>query len=91
MPHSRSAKKRVRQNEKARMRNKAEKSAMRTQVKKVKKAIEAGDLEQAEKELPAAMKRLDKAARKNVIHPNTAARRKSRLQRDLNRLKQGGE
>lgn len=84
MPHSRSAKKRVKQNENRRQINKAVKSGMRTQVKKVKQAIEAGDAETAKTELPAAMRHLDKAAKHNIIHRNQAARRKSHLQRDMN-------
>jgi small subunit ribosomal protein S20 len=84
MPHSRSAKKRVRQNEKARQRNKSVKSAMRSQVKRVEQAIAAGDGATAKKELPLAVKQLDKAANRNIIHANQAARRKSRLQRAVN-------
>jgi len=68
------------------MQNKTVRSSMRTQVKKVKKAIEDGDKTLAAKELPEAMKHLDKAAKSNVIHKNQAARRKSRLQRDVNGL-----
>jgi small subunit ribosomal protein S20 len=83
MPHSKSAKKRVKQNEKTRLKNKSLKSAMRSQVKKVSQAIADGDKETAKKELPRAMKLLDKAAKDNVIHENKAAREKSRLQRDL--------
>ena len=86
MPQSTSAKKSAHQNERHRMRNKTVRSSMRSQVKKVKKAIEDGDKPLAEKELPEAMKRLDKAAKNNVIHENQAARRKSRLQRDVNGL-----
>ena len=60
MPHSRSAKKRVKQNEAARLRNKAHKSDMRSQVKKVRGAIADGDVAKAEQELPEAVKRIDK-------------------------------
>jgi small subunit ribosomal protein S20 len=87
MPHSRSAKKRMNQNEVSRQRNKSAKSAMRTQIKKVKGAIEKGDAAAAEKELQAAMKKLDKAAKSNIIHKNQAARRKSRLQKQVNAAK----
>ena len=86
MPQSKSAKKSAKQNEVRRMTNKIVRSSMRTQVKKVKEAIDAGDKPLAEKELPAAMKHLDKAAKSNVIHENQAARRKSRLQRDVDRI-----
>lgn len=86
MPHSRSAKKRVKQNEKTRMANKAVKSEMRTQVKKTEQAIADGDVERAKKEMAAAAKKLDKAAKQNVIHENKAAREKSHLQREVNDL-----
>jgi len=86
MPHSVSAKKRVKQNEKSRERNKAKKSAMRTQLKKVREAIESGDKAAAKVEFPRAMKLLDKAARHNIIHPNKAAREKARIQRDIDAI-----
>ena len=86
MPHSESAKKRVKQNEVARERNKAEKSRMRTQLKKVRTAIEAGDKAAAEAAIPFATKLLDKAAKNNVIHANKAAREKSRLRRDIDAI-----
>lgn len=87
MPHSRQAKKRMRQNEEQRLRNKATKSAVRTQVKKVSKAIDDGNAAEAEKQLREAMAKLDKAAKGNVIHANQAARRKSRLQKQINAIK----
>jgi small subunit ribosomal protein S20 len=79
MPHSNQAKKRVRQNETARLRNKAEHSAVRTSLKKTLQAIADNDLEKAKALLPEAMSRLDRAAKHNVIHANAAARQKSRL------------
>ena len=89
MPHSSSAKKRVKQNERSRLINKAKRSAMRTQLKKVREAIDSGDRAAATKELVLAMKRIDKAAKARVIHPNKAAREKSNLQRDINRIAAG--
>ena len=86
MPHSTSAKKRVKQNEKVREQNKAKKSGMRTQLKKVRQAITDGDKAAAQTELPRAMKLLDKAARHNIIHTNKAAREKARLQRDIDAI-----
>jgi len=86
MPQSTSAKKRVKQNVKAQEHNKAKKSEMRTQMKKVRAAIKAGDKAAALKHLPRAMKLLDKAARKNVIHANKAARDKSILQRGVDAI-----
>jgi len=78
MPNSKQASKRLRQNEERRLRNKAAKSEMRTAVKKV---IQAGTAEDARAAVPNAMKRIDKAAKGNLIHQNTAARMKSRVSR----------
>ena len=86
MPHSMSAKKRVKQNEKAREQNKAKKSEMRTQLKKVRTAIKDGDKAAAMSAFPRAMKLLDKAADDNIIHANKAAREKSRIQRDIDAI-----
>jgi len=86
MPHSKQAKKRVKQGDESREKNKAEKSRMRTQLKKVRQAIEAGDKAAAEAALPLATKLLDKAAKHNVIHANKAAREKSRLRRDIDAI-----
>jgi small subunit ribosomal protein S20 len=81
MAHSKSAQKRVRQNEVHRTRNRGRKSSLRTQVKKVRAAIEAGDAERAREELRLVFKQADKTAKTNTIHPNAAARLKSRLSR----------
>ena len=86
MPHSKSAKKMVRKNAESRLANKAVKSSMRSQVKKVKEAVEAGDKDKAQAEMKLATTKLDKAAKTNVIHKNQAARRKSRLQKEVDRL-----
>ncbi|MBU0753718.1 MAG: 30S ribosomal protein S20 [Planctomycetes bacterium] len=86
MPHSKQAKKRLRQNEKLKMVNKSRKSSMRTMVKKVLKAVEAGDAETAAKELPQAMKKIDKAAKHNVIHKNQASRKIGRLNKKVHDL-----
>lgn len=75
MPRIRSAKKRMRQSVKARERNRQQRAALRTAVKKVRTA-ESGDTAAA---LRSAESLLDRAARKRLIHPNTAARQKSRL------------
>lgn len=85
MAHSKQAKKRVRQNERRREDNKAIASVMRTEIKRVLAAVESGDMETAKGALPGAMRRIDKAAKRGVIHDNTAARRKSRLERAINR------
>lgn len=86
MPHTHTAKKRLRQNAKRRLHNRAVKKAIRIQLKKVfDTAQQGGDAYQAE--MKAAIKKLDKAAAKRVIHPNTAARRKSQIARLANASK----
>ena len=81
MPNTASAKKRLRQNETLRLRNRSIKSAVRTQMKKVRMAVKAGEIEKAEEEFRLAAKKLDKAGARRVLHPNTSSRYKSRLQR----------
>jgi small subunit ribosomal protein S20 len=79
MPNSPSAKKRQRTNEERRIRNRAVKHGVKTQVKKVIAAVAAGKSADGEAEMRLAMKKLDQAAAKGVIHKNAAARTKSRL------------
>lgn len=79
MPNTDSAKKRLRQNEKRRLHNRTIKSTMRSQIRRVHEAVKAGDAEKAHVEFRVATKRLDRAASKNLIHKNAAARTKSRL------------
>ena len=86
MAHSNSARKRIRQNEKTRARNRSHKSALRSQLKKVRMAIADGDGGRAREEFGLAMKRADKTAKTNAIHRNQAARMKSRLARAINAL-----
>jgi small subunit ribosomal protein S20 len=74
--------KRNRQNEKRRVRNKAVRSEMRTRTKTAIAAVEEGFEDNAEA-VRAAVKRIDKAAAKGVIHKNTAANHKSRLMRRI--------
>ncbi|MGH3304415.1 MAG: 30S ribosomal protein S20 [Streptosporangiaceae bacterium] len=71
--------KRNKQNEKARMRNKAVKSELRTSVRKFREAADAGNAEAAEAAMRAASVKLDKAVGKGVIHKNQAANRKSAI------------
>lgn len=85
MAHSVSAQKRIRQNERRRVANKAMKSSFRTEVKKVLDLAAKGQTDDAKKALPLAMKRIDKAAKTRAIHPNAAARYKSRLGRAIKR------
>ncbi len=63
-------------------------SAVKSQVRKVREAVQAADVEKAEAEFRLAAKRLDRAYRK-VIHPNAAARLKSRLSAGIRAAKQG--
>ena len=78
--------KRNKTNEKARLRNKAVKSSLKTAVKKFRTAADAGDTAAATTLLAAASRSLDKAASKGVIHKNQAANRKSALAKHLNSL-----
>ena len=71
--------KRNRQNEKARLRNKSVKSSLKTVIRKLNEANEAGNVETATTLLRAASRQLDKAASKGVIHKNQAANRKSAI------------
>jgi small subunit ribosomal protein S20 len=81
-----SALKQNRQSLKSRARNKKNVSQVKTQVKKLRAAIAAGDVEAAKKLLPETVGEIDKAARKGVVHDNAAARYKSRLSRKVNAL-----
>jgi small subunit ribosomal protein S20 len=78
--------KRNKTNERARLRNKAEKSSLKTAVKKFRTAAEAGDSTSATALLRDASRELDKAASKGVIHKNQAANRKSALAKRLSKL-----
>ncbi len=79
--------KRNKQNEKARLRNKAVKSELKTSVRKFREAAEAGNAEAAEAAMRAASIKLDKAASKGVIHKNQAANRKSAIAKRAEQLK----
>jgi small subunit ribosomal protein S20 len=81
-----SAIKRIRQNEKRRVRNAAVRSAVRTTLRGTRAALESGQPGQARESLARTIQLLDKAVTKGVIHGNAAARKKSRLTRQLNAL-----
>ena len=83
MPNIKSAKKRVLVIEKKTMRNKAVKSALKTQVKKFLAAIEANDKETASKLYPETVSAIDSAVTKGVIHKNNANNRKAKLAKKL--------
>ena len=76
--------KRNRQNEAARKRNKAVRSALRTKTKRYEEALDSGDSERATEAFAALTKAYDKAAAKRVVHKNKAANKKSRLAKRLN-------
>ena len=78
--------KRIATNEKSRLRNVAVKSELKTQIRKVREAIAAGDKENAEVAFKKASVKLDKAASKGVIHENQAANRKSALAKQVGAL-----
>jgi small subunit ribosomal protein S20 len=81
MPHTSSAKKRLRQTEKRRKRNRTAIKAIKVQIKKLSDLVGQGPADQVQTEFKLTVKRLDKAAHKRVIHPNAAARKKSQLAR----------
>jgi len=83
--HSPSARKRVKQNRARRLRNKAAKSALKTQTKKFVAAIGSGDLDAARAGMGALQKRLSQVASKGIIHKNKSRRMISRMAKRLNR------
>jgi small subunit ribosomal protein S20 len=84
LPGSKSAQKQVRVTEKKKLRNKSITSRCKTDITKAERLIFSGELEAAREAVTVAITSLDKAAEKGVIHPNNAARRKSRLMKKLN-------
>jgi small subunit ribosomal protein S20 len=87
LPNTRSARKQVRVTEKRHLRNKSIQSLCKTNITKAERLIFSGELESAQEAVVAAISSLDKAAEKGVIHPNNAARRKSRLMKKLNEVR----
>jgi small subunit ribosomal protein S20 len=85
LPVSKASQKQVKVDERRRLRNKSIRSLCKTNVTKAERLIFSGELESAQKVVMAAVSSLDKAAEKGVIHPNNAARRKSRLMNKLNK------
>ncbi|AZU00968.1 MULTISPECIES: 30S ribosomal protein S20 [Brevibacterium] len=78
--------KRIKTNEKARQRNKAVRSEVRSYVRVVRENIAAGNKEEAQQAYAVAARKLDKAVSKGVLHKNNAANRKSRLSTQINAL-----
>lgn len=91
MANTKSALKRIRSSEKRRLRNRRVRTETRTYIKKARAQIEAGELEEAKRSVAQAIRALDKAAEKGIIHRNNAARRKSRLMQKLNQAAQSAE
>lgn len=85
MPNIKSAIKRVKVSEKKRLRNKPIRSAVRTYIRTAERQIMASNMAASQEAVLRAVRALDKAASKGVIHRNNAARRKSRLMRKLNK------
>ena len=86
MANIKSQKKRIRTNEKRRLRNQSVKSELKTLVRKTREAVDAGDTEAAQEAFRVAGKKLDKAADKGIIHKNQAANRKSKLAKRVQSL-----
>ncbi len=86
MAHSKSARKRIRQNARRRLRNRAAKSALRTSVKKFLSALTAGDKDAATTALVAVQEKADKTAARGIIRKESAGRIKSQLSAKLNKL-----
>ena len=86
MPNIKSAKKRVLLSREANERNKQEKSALKTTLKKFDAAYESGNKEQADSAYTAAIQAIDKAVTKGILHKNTAARKKSNITKKMNKL-----
>lgn len=89
MPNTKSAKKRLRQSEARRQRNKSVRSEIRTRTRKILAMDSADQAEEARAALSELYAVLDRAAGKNVIHPNTAARQKARVARHVEGLAGG--
>lgn len=84
MPNIKSAEKRVRQNVKRELRNRRTKSMLKTSIRRFEESLQSGDMDEAKVTLSAAVRQIDRAATRGVVHKNTAARKKSRLSRIFN-------
>jgi small subunit ribosomal protein S20 len=79
MANTKSAEKRIRHNPAARDRNRGHRSRLRTAIKRLRAAVDAGDAATASNLLPTTLSIIDATAQKKIIHTNTASRYKSRL------------
>lgn len=87
MPNTKSAKKRLRQSEERRVRNRSAKTILRSQVRKVRESVATGAVDQAQASFQEATRKLDQAGANKLIHPNKAARLKSRLSKAIKKAK----
>ena len=79
MANSRSAEKRIRQNEKLRLRNRSDRSRLRGDIKRLRQVIANEDTDKARQLLPSTTSLIDRMVKKGIIHENTGSRYKSRL------------
>lgn len=86
MANTKSALKRIKQDERNRQRNQAVRTRVKTYMKKALDAIQANDQEKVKDVLPKALSEIDKAACKGIIHRNNASRKKSQLQQKARKL-----
>ena len=86
MPNIKSAKKRVKTTETKTLQNKIFRTQMKTDIKKYQAALAAGDTELAQETYKAAVKKIDQAAARGIIHKNAAARKKSQFTKALNNM-----
>jgi small subunit ribosomal protein S20 len=89
MANNAAARKRIRVNLRKALRNRSDRSAVKTYVIKFRRLADGGDAAQAQEQARTAVAALDRAASKGVLHPNNAARRKSRLMRRLAQVNAG--
>lgn len=89
MPNTKSAEKRVRQNERRRLINRRNLSRLRTEIKKFRRLLQENQIEVARHRLGQIYSVIDHSSQKGVIHANTAARYKSRLAKRLKAMAQG--
>ena len=86
MPNIKSAKKRVIVTKTKTMQNKIFKTQLKTDIKKYQAALAAGDVALAQETYKIAVKKIDKAAARGIIHKNAAARKKSQFTKALNNI-----
>lgn len=84
MPQTKSAKKRLKQNEKKAARNRQIRNQVKNSIKKIIELINQGNMEEAQNKLPETMKIIDSAWAKGVLHKNKASREKAKIMRKIN-------